>query len=51
MSAKQILEKNIESIGSDEFDIDYDITTKEQSQLSHIRYIVWKKFHKKYRSQ
>ena len=45
MSAKQILEENIESISSDEFDMD-DINTEEQSQLSHIRNIV-KKAHTK----
>ena len=37
MSAKQFLEENIESISSDEFDIDNDINTEEQSKLSHIR--------------
>jgi hypothetical protein len=47
MSAKQILEVNIESISSDEFDMDYNIDTEEQSQLSHIRNIVQKKSQKK----
>ena len=37
MSAKQILEENIASISSVEFDMDNDINTEEQSQLSHIR--------------
>ena len=37
MSGKQILEENIDSISSDEFDMDNDINTEEQSQLSHIR--------------
>ena len=40
MSAKQILEENIESISSDEFDMDDNRDTEEQSQLSHIRNIV-----------
>ena len=47
MSAKPILEENIELISSDEFGIDNNINTEEQSQLSHIRYIVEKKPHKK----
>ena len=46
-SAKQIIEENIELISSDEFDIEKDINTEEQSQLSHIRNIVSKKSHKK----
>ena len=37
LSAKQILVENIESISSDDFDMDNDINTEEQSQLSHIR--------------
>ena len=37
MSAKQILDENIDLISSDEFDMDNNINTKEQSQISHIR--------------
>ena len=37
MSATQILEENIDSISSDEFDMDNNINTEEQSQFSHIR--------------
>ena len=51
MSAKQILEENIESISSDEFDMDDNRDTEEQSQLSHIRNIVRKKSQKKQRRQ
>ena len=51
MSAKQILEENIESISSDEFDMDNNRDTEEQSQLSHIRNIVRKKSQKKQRRQ
>ena len=51
MSAKQILEENIESISSDEFDMDDNRDTEEQSQLSHIRNIVRKKSPKKQRRQ
>ena len=47
MSSKQILEENIESISSDEFDMDDNRDTKEQSQLSHIRNLVRKKSKKK----
>ena len=43
MSAKQILEENIESIIRDEFDMDNDINTEEQSQLFHITHIFSKK--------
>ena len=37
MSAKQILGEKIDSISSEEFDMDNNINSEEQSQLSHIR--------------
>ena len=37
MSAKQILEGNIDYISSDGFDMNNNINTEEQSQLLHIR--------------
>ena len=47
MYAKQILEENIESIISDEFNMDNNKNTEEQSQISNIRNIFQKKSHKK----
>ena len=43
MSAKQILKENIESISSDEFDMEDNRNTEERSQLSQIKTIFNKK--------